>query len=112
MSTFRFITALSKHLPVSFLALLLCSAISPLHAQLERPFRQFATQKAHKRLLGENAGYSASLADIETHIKDFGVAGMSHIDTIPVIVKTNGDMKDFMAFRIQTEQQTTPNKAA
>jgi len=27
-------------------------------------------------------------------------------------VKTNGDMKDFMAFRIQTEQQTTPNKAA
>ncbi len=85
MSTFRFITALSKHLTLSTLALLLCAAFSPLHAQVERPFRQFATQKVHKRLLEENAGYSASLAGFETHIKNFGVAGMGHIDTIPVI---------------------------
>lgn len=60
--------------------------LTPLMAQeYERPYRVYATQQVHNRLLSENPDFADKLQAMEDHIKNYGLSGEGRKDTIPVI---------------------------
>lgn len=56
-----------------------------LSAQDERPFRRYATQEVHQKILEQDLEFSQHLAAMEDHIQSYGTTGSSRKDTIPII---------------------------
>lgn len=54
-------------------------------AQQERPYRKFATQQVHQRLLSEYTSFSTALAGMESQISNHGSTTGTDVDTIPVV---------------------------
>lgn len=65
--------------------MILCVLTPTLAQEYERPYRVYATQQVHKRLLVENPGFADTLQAMETHIKDYGLSGEGRKDTISVL---------------------------
>lgn len=67
------------------LPLLLTFITISAQTQNERPWRVFATQAVHQRLLAEHPDYADRLKNMEDHILNYGDAGNDRKDTIPVV---------------------------
>jgi hypothetical protein len=72
-------------LKTSLQVLLFFSAVEVFGQDEFRPYRQYATQEVHQRLLIEHPEFSSRLESMENQIKNYGLAVSGKIDTISVV---------------------------